>query len=156
MVHAVTHYFDPTGSESLGRLTDLIRAEVEYAVANELPLLGVGVAVPGVVDPETGTLRMSMRLGWTGMPLAALLRDALDLPVLVDNDISALTGFTARARNAPTSCWSRSARESGWAWCSTAPRTGEPRARRENWATFRSCRTVPSAAAATGVAWRRR
>jgi predicted NBD/HSP70 family sugar kinase len=91
MVQAVTHQFDPTESESLGRLTDLIRAEVEYAVANELPLLGVGVAVPGVVDPETGTLRMSMRLGWTGMPLAALLRDALDLPVLVDNDISALT-----------------------------------------------------------------
>jgi predicted NBD/HSP70 family sugar kinase len=91
MVQAVTHQFDPTESESLGRLTDLIRAEVEYAVANELPLLGVGVAVPGVVDPETGTLRMSMRLGWTGMPLAALLRDALELPVLVDNDISALT-----------------------------------------------------------------
>jgi predicted NBD/HSP70 family sugar kinase len=91
MVHAVTHHFDPTESESLGRLTDLIRTEVEYAIANELPLLGVGVAVPGVVDPETGTLRMSMRLGWTGMPLAALLRDAFDLPVLVDNDISALT-----------------------------------------------------------------
>ena len=90
-MHAVNHRFDPQGPAPLERLTALIRAEVEYAVTNELPLLGVGVAVPGVVEPETGTLRMSMRLGWTGMPLAALLREALDLPVLVDNDISAVT-----------------------------------------------------------------
>jgi predicted NBD/HSP70 family sugar kinase len=90
-VHAVNHQFDPAGPTPLGRLTDLIRTEVEYAAANGLPLLGVGVAVPGVVEPETGTLRMSMRLGWTGMPLAALLREALGLPVLVDNDVSAVT-----------------------------------------------------------------
>jgi len=90
-VHAVTHRFDPQGPAPLEELMALIRAEVEYAVANGLPLLGVGVAVPGVVEPETGTLRMSMRLDWTGMPLAALLREALDLPVLVDNDISAVT-----------------------------------------------------------------
>ena len=32
-----------------------------------------------------------MRLGWTGLPLAATLRDALGVPVLVDNDISAVT-----------------------------------------------------------------
>lgn len=90
-VHAVTHQFDPEGPAPLGRLTELIRAEADYAAANGLPLLGVGVAVPGVVEPETGTLRMSVRLGWTGMPLAALLREALGLPVLVDNDISAVT-----------------------------------------------------------------
>jgi len=91
IVNAVTHRFDPEGPAPLGRLTELIRAEAGYAAANGLPLLGVGVAVPGVVEPETGTLRMSVRLGWTGMPLAALLREALGLPVLVDNDISAVT-----------------------------------------------------------------
>ena len=90
-VHAVTHQFDPEGPAPLGRLTELIRAETGYAAANGLPLLGVGVAVPGVVEPETGTLRMSVRLRWTGMPLAALLREALGVPVLVDNDISAVT-----------------------------------------------------------------
>jgi predicted NBD/HSP70 family sugar kinase len=91
VVHDVTHPFDPRGSESLGTLVDLIRAEIDHAAASARPLLGIGVAVPGVVEPETGTLRMSMRLGWTGMPLAALLREALGLPVLVDNDISAVT-----------------------------------------------------------------
>jgi predicted NBD/HSP70 family sugar kinase len=85
------HEFDPEGPAPLGRLTGLIKTEVAAAAASGLPLLGVGVAVPGVVEPETGTLRMSVRLGWTGMPLAALLRESLGLPVLVDNDISAVT-----------------------------------------------------------------
>jgi predicted NBD/HSP70 family sugar kinase len=91
MVHAVTHRFDPAVPGALGELVGFVKAEAGYAAERELPLLGVGVAVPGVVDPETGTLRMSVRLGWTGMPLAALLREVLGLPVFVDNDISAVT-----------------------------------------------------------------
>jgi predicted NBD/HSP70 family sugar kinase len=83
--------FDPTAADAVGRLTDLIREQIGRAARQGLPLLGVGVAVPGVVEPETGTLRMSVRLGWTGLPLAATLRDALGVPVLVDNDISAVT-----------------------------------------------------------------
>jgi len=83
--------FDPAAPDAVERLTDLIRAEIDDAARHGLPLLGVGVAVPGVVEPETGTLRMSVRLGWTGLPLAATLRNALGVPVLVDNDISAVT-----------------------------------------------------------------
>jgi predicted NBD/HSP70 family sugar kinase len=90
-VHGETHEFDPEAPGAFEGLRDLIRNEVRYAARNALPLLGVGVAVPGVVEPETGTLRMSVRVGWTGMPLAALLREALELPVFVDNDISAVT-----------------------------------------------------------------
>jgi predicted NBD/HSP70 family sugar kinase len=90
-VHGQTYGFDPEAPGAFGRLTELIRAEAGYAAGNGMPLLGAGVAVPGVVDPETGTLRMSVRLGWNGMPLAALLREALGLPVFVDNDISAVT-----------------------------------------------------------------
>ena len=91
VVRGFRQAFDPAAPDAVGRLTDLIRAEIHDAARRGLPLLGVGVAVPGVVEPETGTLRMSVRLGWTGLPLAATLRDALGLPVLVDNDISAVT-----------------------------------------------------------------
>jgi predicted NBD/HSP70 family sugar kinase len=91
VVHGETRKFDPEMPGALGMLEDFIRAEMDYAGARRLPLLGVGIAVPGVVDPETGTLRMSVRLGWTGMPLAARMREKLALPVFVDNDISAVT-----------------------------------------------------------------
>jgi predicted NBD/HSP70 family sugar kinase len=91
VVHGFRQPFDPAGPDAVGLLTDLIREQIDGAARQGLPLLGVGVAVPGVVEPETGTLRMSVRLGWTGLPLAATLRDALGVPVLVDNDISAVT-----------------------------------------------------------------
>lgn len=91
LVHSATHPFDPRAPGTFDTLAGLIRAEIGYAADRDLPLLGVGVAVPGVVDPETGTLRMSVRLGWTGMPLAAMLRESLGLPIFVDNDISAVT-----------------------------------------------------------------
>jgi predicted NBD/HSP70 family sugar kinase len=91
VVHGARHPFDPGAPDAVDRLTALIRAEIRRAAEAGAPLLGVGVAVPGVVEPETGTLRMSVRLGWTGMPLAGRLRAALGVPVYVDNDISAVT-----------------------------------------------------------------
>ena len=91
VVDGFRHPFDPSAPDAVDVLTALIRTQLESAAERKLPLLGVGIAVPGVVEPETGTLRMSVRLGWTGMPLAARLREALHVPVFVDNDISAVT-----------------------------------------------------------------
>ncbi|HET9173244.1 MAG TPA: ROK family transcriptional regulator [Actinospica sp.] len=91
VVHGFRHPFDPSAPDAVDVLTTLIRAEIDSAAERRLPLLGVGIAVPGVVEPATGTLRMSVRLGWTGMPLAARLRRSLGVPVFVDNDISAVT-----------------------------------------------------------------
>jgi predicted NBD/HSP70 family sugar kinase len=91
VVHSFRRSFDPADPDAVETLTTLIRREVDEAERRRLPLSGVGVAVPGIVEPETGTLRMSVRLGWTGMPLAARLRTALGVPVFVDNDISAVT-----------------------------------------------------------------
>lgn len=91
VVHSFRQDFDPAAPQALATLTALIRAEIDELERRGLPLSGVGVAVPGIVEPETGTLRMSVRLGWTGLPLAAHLRAALGVPVFVDNDISAVT-----------------------------------------------------------------
>lgn len=91
VVRSVRHDFDPAAPDAVDRLMALIRAEIDEAERRRMPLSGVGVAVPGIVEPETGILRISVRLGWTGTPLAARLRSALGVPVFVDNDISALT-----------------------------------------------------------------
>lgn len=91
IVHTFRRAFDPAAADAVDTLIALIRTEIDAAAGRGLTLAGLGVAVPGVVDPDSGTLRMSVRLGWTGMPLAARLRLALKLPVFVDNDISAVT-----------------------------------------------------------------
>jgi predicted NBD/HSP70 family sugar kinase len=52
---------------------------------------GVGVALPGLINPTTGTVTMSPRLGWADLPLGTLLGERLAVPVLVDNDLRAST-----------------------------------------------------------------
>ncbi|WP_206051596.1 ROK family protein [Nocardioides ferulae] len=55
--------------------------------------LPVGVGVPGLVEPERGTVRHAVNLEVAGevLPLAALLGERLDAPVLVENDVNAAT-----------------------------------------------------------------
>lgn len=53
-------------------------------------LLGVGVCVPGVVSrPDVGDVDAEV-LGWKQMPLGALLRRRVGVPVLIENDVKAL------------------------------------------------------------------
>ena len=77
-------------------------------------LRGVGIATAGVVDVDSGAIVSSTDtiVGWTGTPLAALVREALgarlapDAPVRVLNDVDAHAvgeyrhGAAAGARNA--------------------------------------------------------
>lgn len=58
-------------------------------------VLGVGLAIPGLVDPEDGTVIEAPHLGWRDEPLAALLGSALQLPVISAND--AVVGARAQA-----------------------------------------------------------
>lgn len=76
-------------------------AAEEYGV----PVTSSGVAVSGDVDRATGMVHYSPFLGWRDLPLAESLGRATGLPVVVDNDVRALTvaeqwfGAGADARN---------------------------------------------------------
>jgi predicted NBD/HSP70 family sugar kinase len=50
---------------------------------------GIGVCVPGLVDPETATALFIPHFKWRNWPLAADLMKATGLPVTVDNDANA-------------------------------------------------------------------
>ncbi|MBD8538005.1 ROK family transcriptional regulator [Frigoribacterium sp. CFBP 8751] len=52
------------------------------------PLLGVGVATPGIVDHD-GIVRTAVHLGWYDLPLRSRLADHVGLPVHVGNDSNA-------------------------------------------------------------------
>jgi glucokinase len=55
-------------------------------------LTGVGIGVPGAVDPATGMSLLSPNFGWRDVPFGALLRDRLGGPrVVIDNDVSVVT-----------------------------------------------------------------
>lgn len=85
------------------QLTDLSAATVLKqlaSLATELmgtlddeagPLIGVGVAVSGDVDTLHGVVRDSPFMGWRDVPVATLLGKKLQVPVVVSNDVRALT-----------------------------------------------------------------
>ncbi|MFF2050504.1 ROK family protein [Leifsonia sp. NPDC058194] len=54
-------------------------------------LAAVGIAVSGDVDSETGVVRDSALMGWRGVALGTELAERLHQPVVVENDVRALT-----------------------------------------------------------------
>lgn len=47
-----------------------------------VPVGGIGIAVPGLVEVDTGLLRVAPNLGWRGLDIAAEVRAKLDRPEL--------------------------------------------------------------------------
>ncbi len=66
----------------------LVREEVARLEARGIGLLGLTVAVPGLIDRARGVVVAAPNLGWTDVPLADALRRELGtgVPVAVDND----------------------------------------------------------------------
>jgi predicted NBD/HSP70 family sugar kinase len=85
--HGATATLDE-GIELLGRAIEHLQREAR--VEDESPL-GLGVGVPGGVDPASGAVARSPLPGWIGADLAGALEQRLNIPVLVDNDVNTLT-----------------------------------------------------------------
>lgn len=56
---------------------------------NKEHILGVGLAISGIVDSEKGVLLRSVNLGWRQVKAAEMLEKALGLQVFVENDANA-------------------------------------------------------------------
>ena len=53
-------------------------------------LLGIGIGVPGIItDPDLGIVDSAI-LGWSQHSLGAYLRETMQVPVLIENDVNAL------------------------------------------------------------------
>ncbi len=72
----------------LQRVTTNIGAAIEQARLRVLPVMGLALGVPGLVDVESGTLLYAPNLGWENIPIKQLLRSHLKIPVYVDNEAS--------------------------------------------------------------------
>src|SRR5882724_8005384 len=74
-------------------------------------ILGVGVAVPGVVEHDPDVRVFAPSIGWQAVPVAALLRDRVDLPLFVENGAKTLgqaemwLGAGRGARHAVVTLW---------------------------------------------------
>jgi len=74
-----------TGAAATAKVVELIDGLVARAT---LPLLGIGVGSPGVVD-LSGVVLSAPNLGWSGEPLQQTLSERFGVAVLVINDANA-------------------------------------------------------------------
>ena len=79
--------FDPDAPDALDALGHMLRSAIE---AHSGHLLGVGVGIPGSVDSQASGVVQAPTLGWNYAKVGAVLRNALGVPVLVENDVNAL------------------------------------------------------------------
>jgi glucokinase len=81
---------DRRGNEEIEAL---LRAALTDAVhwthASHTPVAATGLAVPGLIDPAQGVMRYSTNLGVRDLPVAAIARDVVTGPVVVENDVRA-------------------------------------------------------------------
>lgn len=84
----------PSAAEVVN-IVSAIYAGMRTSLPAHQRVVGVGLAIPGLVDPVGGTVIDAPHLGWRDEPLAARLSEALKLPVLAAND--AVAGARAQA-----------------------------------------------------------
>jgi predicted NBD/HSP70 family sugar kinase len=89
ITRADTLAFEATAGAAVQHLGAALHAFIEQTPTGRL--LGVGVGVPGDVDEQTVGTVDSTQLGWRGLPLGDSLRRKLGLPVIVENNVTALT-----------------------------------------------------------------
>lgn len=87
VVATETETFDALGPDPIKALLASLK---RFLRPGRSRLLGVGVCVPGLVArPDTGEVDADV-LRWKSMPLGSNLRQALGVPVLIENDVKAL------------------------------------------------------------------
>ncbi len=73
--------------KTLPRLVEVCRRAIEQA---GVPVVAIGVGCVGPLDQKTGYVIHPVNLpGWIRVPLVGTLRDALKVPVFLDNDANA-------------------------------------------------------------------
>jgi predicted NBD/HSP70 family sugar kinase len=77
---------NPTLKKTSRRITDCIRDFLRKEKAIE----GIGVSLPGLVDPATGMALFIPHFKWRDWDVAEELKEATKLPVTVDNDANAV------------------------------------------------------------------
>ncbi len=83
-----------TGMDPEEVIVTIVESVTRLLDQNQIPqskLFGVGVGLAGVVDQDTGLLRLSPIFGWQGLPFGRMIQERLSVPVSIDNDVNTVT-----------------------------------------------------------------
>jgi N-acetylglucosamine repressor len=78
---------DPDPDKTLQDVIALVR---QFTVRNQGSIEAVGVSLPGLVDPSTGTAIYVPYFKWRDIPVSKTIASVVGLPVIIDNDANAV------------------------------------------------------------------
>lgn len=73
------------------RVEECIHEALATAALPHTEIAALGIGVPGLIDTKGEVVRVAPNLHWSNIPLARLLRNRLDIPVTLVNDVQAGT-----------------------------------------------------------------
>jgi predicted NBD/HSP70 family sugar kinase len=76
--------------DAVDHIVEGIEAVIAESGVDTSAILGVGVGVPGLVEHREDAVVHGQSIGWDAVPLEAMLRRRVDLPILVDNGAKTL------------------------------------------------------------------
>lgn len=79
--------FSSRGEDAVKELIALLKRQSRKIKGQ---LLGIGIGVPGVVSPLDSSTANSPMMGWDGVNVGKRISDALNTPVLLENDVNTL------------------------------------------------------------------
>jgi len=71
-------------------ISQVIKVVREFTTRHQGSIEGVGVSLPGLVDPSTGNALYIPYFLWRDLPISEMIADAVGLPVVIDNDANAV------------------------------------------------------------------
>ncbi|MCU1267832.1 MAG: hypothetical protein JWM21_4150 [Acidobacteria bacterium] len=76
---------DPQPEVTFGRIIEIVRK-----FSHQSAIEGIGVSIPGLVDPTSGNVIFVPYFKWRELPIAETISQATGLPVTIDNDANAV------------------------------------------------------------------
>ncbi|SEG12112.1 transcriptional regulator, MarR family [Caloramator fervidus] len=71
-------------------IVTLIREVIDSCIVEKNKILGIGVAIHGIVNFEKGIVVFSPNFGWKNIGLRDVLEKEFDIPVFIDRDVRAM------------------------------------------------------------------
>jgi len=79
-----------TPEEMCELIREMINEVIDSPEMSGKQFAGIGIALPGLIDMDSGVVKLSSQLHWHNVPLKAMLTKMFpDMPVLLDNEMNA-------------------------------------------------------------------
>nr|WP_239550880.1 ROK family transcriptional regulator [Halanaerobacter jeridensis] len=82
-----------TNKSNSEEVIDNIFKEIDSIIAerdlNVQEILGIGIAVPGLIDKEEGVLKFAPNLTWSDLKICELFKNKYNLPIILENEANA-------------------------------------------------------------------